>query len=197
MTIMCANIWTMVTELARDSSDRPGTPLVERVGFLVSQLGVHAADRFAERLRPLGLQPRHFGLLTHLAATDGQTQQRLADAMGVHRNAMVGLIDDLEDRGLVQRRRHPADRRAHAVHLTAPARALLTEAQVAADAHDAELLAGIDDPDRRHLVALLGHMAEHAGLIPGVHPDLHQPPAADLARRSQRRRSSPRLSSGP
>ncbi|MGH8776226.1 MAG: MarR family winged helix-turn-helix transcriptional regulator [Jiangellaceae bacterium] len=95
--------------------------------------------------------------------------------MGVHRNAMVGLIDDLEDRGLVQRRRHPADRRAHAVHLTAPARDLLTEAQEAADAHDAELLFGLDDDDRRHLVTLLRHMAEHVGLVPGVHPDLDQP----------------------
>ncbi len=166
----------------RASSDPTTTPLVERVGFLVSQLGFHAAGRFAERLRPLGVQPRHFGLLTHLAATDGQTQQRLADSMGVHRNAMVGLIDDLEERGLVQRRRHPADRRAHAVHLTAQARDLLAEAQAVADAHDAELLAGLDDPDRRHVVALLRHMAEQARLVPGVHPHLGRPPEQTSAR---------------
>jgi DNA-binding MarR family transcriptional regulator len=165
----------MMTELARGSSDQPGTPLVERVGFLVSQLGFLGADGCAVGRRVLGWPPRHFGLLTHLAANDGQTQQRLADTMGVHRNAMVGLIDDLEDRGLVQRRRHPADRRAHAVHLTDSARDLLNEAQAAADAHDAELLAGLDGADRRHLVRLLRHMAEHAGLAPDVHPDLREP----------------------
>lgn len=165
-----------MTEPTGNSFATTDTPLVERVGFLVSQLGFHAAGRFAQRLRPLGLQPRHFGLLTHLAASDGQTQQRLADTMGIHRNAMVGLIDDLEERGLVQRRRHPADRRAHALHLTAAARDLLTEAQAAADAHDVELLAGLNTTDRRHLLTLLRHMAEHADLVPGVHPDLSQSP---------------------
>jgi DNA-binding MarR family transcriptional regulator len=153
----------------------PSTPLADRVGFLVSQLGSHAAARFAERLRPLGLHPRHFGLLNHLAAADGQTQQRLATAMAIHRNVMVGLIDDLEDRGLVQRRRHPSDRRAHAVHLTAAARDLLIQAQRAADEQEAELLAGLDEPDRRQLVLLLQHLAQHAGLAPGVHPGLRRP----------------------
>jgi DNA-binding MarR family transcriptional regulator len=152
----------------------PSTPLTDRVGFLVSQLGSHAAARFAERLRPLGLHPRHFGLLSHLAAADGQTQQRLAAAMAIHRNMMVGLLDDLEDRGFVQRRRHPSDRRAHAVHLTAAARDLLIHAQRAADEHEAELLAGLDEPDRRQLVSLLQHLAQHAGLAPGVHPGLRR-----------------------
>lgn len=149
------------------------TPLTDRVAFLVSQLGSHAAARFAERLRPLGLHPRHFGLLSHLAATDGQTQQRLATAMAIHRNVMVGLVDDLEDRRLVQRRRHPGDRRAHAVHLTATARDLLIQAQQAADEYEAELLAGLEEPDRRQLVSLLQRLALHAGLVPGVHPGLH------------------------
>src|SRR6266700_2355223 len=109
------------------------TPLGERPSFLLAQLGLHAATRFAERLAPLGLHPRHFVLLAHLAGGDGQTQQQLADTMGIHRNVMVGLVDDLEDRGLVQRRRHPADRRAHALHLTEAARDLLAQAQHAAD----------------------------------------------------------------
>lgn len=156
-----------------DTTDlEAGTPLTERAGFMISQLGFCAAARFTERLAPLGLQPRHFGLLTHLAAEDGQAQQRLADTMGVHRNVMVGLVDDLEARGLVQRRRHPADRRAHAVHLTEPASILLVQAQRAADEHDAELLAALDETDRAQLITLLQRITAHAQLTPGVHPSL-------------------------
>jgi DNA-binding MarR family transcriptional regulator len=148
------------------------TPLTARAGFLISQLGFYAAARFTERLAPLGLQPRHFGLLSHLAASDGQTQQRLADTMGVHRNVMVGLVDDLEARGLVQRRRHPTDRRAYAVHLTDAARNLLVQAEHAADEHDAELLAALDEPDRARLLTLLQRLSAHTELAPGVHPTL-------------------------
>lgn len=150
----------------------PGTPLADRPGFLLSQLGHYAADRFAERLRPLGLRPRHFGLLTHLAATDGRSQQQLADTMGIHRNQMVGLIDDLEARGLVERRPHPDDRRAHALFLTPRARQLLLKAQRAADDHDADLLATLADHERSHLIELLQRIADHAGLPADVHPTL-------------------------
>jgi len=150
------------------------TPLGERPSFLLAQLGLHAAARFAERLAPLGLHPRHFGLVTHLAGGDGQTQQQLADTMGIHRNVMVGLLDDLEDRGLVQRRRHPADRRAHALHLTEAARDLLAQAQHAADEYDAELLAALDETDQARLITLLQRVTAHARLPVGVHPNLGQ-----------------------
>ncbi len=148
------------------------TPLTERAGFLISQLGFYAAARCAERLAPLGLHPRHFGLLTHLSRRDGQSQQELAAKMGVHRNSMVGLIDDLQERGLVERRRHPTDRRAHAVHLTETARRLLAKAQHEADAHDAELLARLDNDERTRLVELLQRVAEGTTLPSGVHPGL-------------------------
>jgi len=172
MIITHASITLMMTNM---TTSPPGTPLTDRVSFLVSQLGSHAAARFAERLRPLGLHPRHFGLLSHLAVVDGQTQQRLATTMAIHRNVMVGLVDDLEDRGLVQRRRHPSDRRAHAVHLTAAARDLLIQARRAADEYEAELLAELDEPERRQLASLPQRLVLHAGLAPGVHPGLHRP----------------------
>jgi DNA-binding MarR family transcriptional regulator len=92
--------------------------------------------------------------------------------MGIHRNVMVGLVDDLENRGLVERRRHPADRRAYALHLTAAAHDLLSRAQRAADEQETHLLAAIDEADRTHLIALLQRLADHAGLAPGVHPGL-------------------------
>jgi len=95
---------------------------------LLSQLGFHEVERLTERLRPLGLHPRHFGLLTHIATAAGQSQQALSGALGVHRTAMVALVDDLEARGLVERRRDPRDRRAYALHLTRAAAQLLADA---------------------------------------------------------------------
>jgi DNA-binding MarR family transcriptional regulator len=148
------------------------TPLEARPTFLLSQLGRFSAERFAECLRPLGLQPRHFGLLVQLAKTEGQSQQRLAASLGIHRNVMVGLLDELEARGLVERRRHPGDRRANALYLSATARALLTKAERLASQHDAQLVAALDEDEQRLLIALLQRIAHQAGLQAGVHPGL-------------------------
>lgn len=159
----------------RDPGSNAAARLPRQAGFLLSQLGFHGAARLAERLRPLGVDPRHYGLLSHLAVAEGRSQQQLADTMGIHRNQMVGLLDDLEARVLIERRRHRADRRAHAIHLVPAARALLAEAQQAADEYEAELLAPLDGPERETLIALLRRLADHAGLPPGVHPGLRRP----------------------
>jgi DNA-binding MarR family transcriptional regulator len=160
----------------------PGPPLAGRVSFLLSQLGARSAQEFASRLAPLGIRPSHFGVLMHLSRDEGQSQQQLADVMGIHRNVMVGLIDDLEDRGLIERRRQPTDRRAHAIHLTEAAHDLLPRAQRVADEQETQLLAGIDDADRTHLITLLRRLAEHAGLPPGVHPRLRDAESSPASR---------------
>lgn len=147
-------------------------PLAGRANFLLSQLGFHVAQAFAARLAPLGIAPNHFGLLTHLERGEGSTQQQLADALGIHRKVMVGLLDELEHRGLVERRRHPGDRRAHAIHLTAAAHELLPRARGVADQHEDEVLAALDAGERAQLIAVLQRIADHAGEPPGVHPGL-------------------------
>src|SRR4051794_41255119 len=107
----------------------PARWLSRRAGFLLVQLGTNEHRRFAERLAGLGLHPRHFGMLSHLAAAEGQSQQALSDALGIHRSAMVALIDDLEQRGLAKRSRDPVDRRAYTLHLTPAGHALLAQLQ--------------------------------------------------------------------
>lgn len=152
----------------------PGTdrPLAGRANFLLSQLGFHIAQTFATRLAPLGIAPNHFGLLMHLERGEGSTQQQLADVLGIHRKVMVGLLDDLEHRGLVERRRHPTDRRAHAIHLTDAAHDLLPRARRIADQHEDEILTPLDADERGHLVSVLQRLAEHTGNPAGVHPGL-------------------------
>jgi DNA-binding MarR family transcriptional regulator len=92
---------------------------------------------------------------------------------------MVGLVDDLEARGLVERRRHHGDRRAYALFLTDTARDLLTQADRAADTVEAEMLAPLSADDRDHLFALLRRVAAHAGLPAGIHPRLHSTTHSD------------------
>src|SRR3954468_23186775 len=109
--------------VSRDATNAQAVPargLSRRAGFLLAQLGTHRHRRFAERLAPLGLHPRHFGILSHLGMNEGQSQQALSNALGIHRSAVVALVDDLEDRGVAERRRDPADRRAYTLYLTPP-----------------------------------------------------------------------------
>src|SRR4051812_22720306 len=100
------------------ASDRPTFP-DGSVAFLLSQVGAHSASRFAERLAPLGLKPPHVGILWVLGEAHGLSQQALGERMGVFPSRLVGLLDELERLGLVERRDSPSDRRSYALHLTA------------------------------------------------------------------------------
>ncbi|MEU6584616.1 MarR family winged helix-turn-helix transcriptional regulator [Nocardia sp. NPDC046763] len=159
-------------------ADPQYSPLFESVAFLLGQLGSHSAYRFDALLAPLGIRPPQYGTLRLLEANDGRTQQQLCDALGIHRNVMVSLIDDLEKRGLVERRKHPVDRRAHAVHLLPAGRETIVRAAAIADGLNAEMLAALDPEDRPRLLALLQRTAIGNGLTPGVHPGLTVAPGA-------------------
>jgi DNA-binding MarR family transcriptional regulator len=156
----------------------PARQLSRRAGFLLVQLGSHAHRRFAERLAGLGLHPRHFGMLSHLAASEGRSQQALSVALGIHRSAVVALVDDLEQRGLAERRRDPVDRRAYTLYLTPRGRDVLADLERMAEEHEGELLAALDASERAHLISLLQRVAESRGLAAGVHPNL-EPRAGD------------------
>ncbi|WP_068032597.1 MarR family winged helix-turn-helix transcriptional regulator [Nocardia mexicana] len=152
--------------------DSSFVPLAERTAFLVAQLGFHIGFGFTDALAPVGIGPRHYGMLRQLHARDGQTQQQLGDTLRIHRNVMVGLVDDLEKRGLVERRRHPSDRRAYAVHLLPAAHELLARIEPIVRELDAGLLEPLDADEQAALRKLLEKLAVGAGLIPGVHPGL-------------------------
>src|SRR4051794_15535962 len=168
--------------MSNDPARRPPAPaegLSRRASFLLVQLGTHRHRRFAERLAPLGLHPRHFGMLSNLAANEGQSQQALSIALGIHRSAVVALVDDLEQRGLAERRPDPLDRRAYTLYLTATGRDLLAELERVADEDEDELLTTLDASERSCLISLMQRVAESQGLTAGVHPHLDRPRDSD------------------
>jgi predicted ArsR family transcriptional regulator len=89
------------------------------------------------------------------------TQIELATTMSIDRTAMVYLLDELEQQGLVERVRHPQDRRAFQIHLTADGQDAQRKAAAALAGAADTLLTPLDATERHHLVDLLAKVAEH------------------------------------
>jgi DNA-binding MarR family transcriptional regulator len=145
----------------------PPEPLASAVGFLLSWNGQRTAHYFAECLKPLGLRPPHFGILTMIDSQPGATQQQLVTRALVDPSSMVAAIDELEALGLAERRAHPQDRRKHALHLTAKGKRTLGRAREAAMAMVEEVLAPLSPAERETLRRLLRKLA---GLDPDAAP---------------------------
>jgi DNA-binding MarR family transcriptional regulator len=141
--------------------------------YLLSKVGFEASQRFRSLLEPLGLEPRQFALLRHVSTSEGQTQQALGDALGIPKSRMVALVDDLEERGLVERRLRPDDRRARALHVTPEGARCLSEAMEVAIAHEGFVRERLSPAEHRQLVALLQRLsaAEDLEVHPGLRVD--------------------------
>jgi DNA-binding MarR family transcriptional regulator len=92
---------------------------------------------------------------------------------------MVAFLDSLEERGLLERRPHPTDRRARALHLTEAGRGLLAEAYAAAVDFERDLCAGLSAAERERLLELLGTVVATLGLRAGVHAASMVPDAGE------------------
>jgi DNA-binding MarR family transcriptional regulator len=138
--------------------------------FLLAQLGAHAASQFAERLRVLELTPPDAGILRLLRIAAGLSQQELAAMLRIHPSRMVAIVDNLEKRGLVERRANPDDRRLYSLYLAKNGEAALESIGKVAREHQDALLSALSREERDQLGNLLLRIADHQGLMRGVHP---------------------------
>lgn len=106
-------------------------------------------------LGAVGLRPRHLLTLTVLREHGDSGQRVLAEVLHIDRTNLVGLLNELEEGGLIERRRSAEDRRRHVVELTPAGHAKLAEAELALSAVEAEILAGLDLGEREQLYQLL------------------------------------------
>lgn len=150
----------------------PGDRAPSTLAFLLSQVGIHAARRFSERMAEIDLQPPLFRILNLIDASEGRSQQVIGGAIEVPPSRMVALVDELEQRGLVERRADPADRRVRALYLTAKGRETLARGREIAKAHERELTKGMPAGDREMLTKLLQQVVDRQTIGRGVHPGL-------------------------
>jgi DNA-binding MarR family transcriptional regulator len=140
------------------------------VAFLLAQVGQHAADLFAERISAAGLTPPQAGILRVISREPGQSQQALSSHLSLLPSRVVAFLDDLEERGYIERRRNPNDRRLHALHLTPHGEELVKQLSMLAREHERQLTAGLSPQQRNALQESLQVIANQQKLTPGVHP---------------------------
>jgi DNA-binding MarR family transcriptional regulator len=150
------------------------TPPFRSVAFMLSTLGYAVSHGFHEVLRPLGLEPGEFALLRAVAASGGEAQNALAERLHISPSWMVAVVDELEQRGLLERKPHARDRRVRNLHLTAAGKKLLKQAERQAVEFDRQVAERLDEAEREQLLDLLDRVAEGLGLEPGAHAAMRE-----------------------
>ncbi|MFF3327762.1 MarR family winged helix-turn-helix transcriptional regulator [Streptomyces sp. NPDC002889] len=115
-----------------------------RLSLLLARTEKEILARAAPGLAELELTGRQYHALAVLADDRPGSQLELATALGVLPAIVVTLMDELEQRGLLERRRDPRDRRRQSITLTDSGTRLLEQADALAAAVEAEVFAGID-----------------------------------------------------
>ena len=163
-TIVGATLFAMraATPATETSGFAPRLPaeLVASRTFLLKRLGFAAKEQSMAAYEETGLHPYHHAILLVLDEGSRETQGSIADALGYDRGQLVGLLDELEERGLVERRRDPYDRRRHLVRLTPDGTRTLRRLRALASRIEDEFLAPLNEQERADLHALLLRLAE-------------------------------------
>ena len=133
--------------------------LVASPGFLLARLGMSLKMTTMEEFERAGFSGYHYSILALLDEGARKTQSAIAHALQYDPSQLVALLDSLEEKGLVERRRDPDDRRRHLVTLTTTGRQQLAAFRKLVQKLEDEFLAPLDEDERAALHDLLLRIA--------------------------------------
>ena len=125
------------------------------VGYHLRRASNAFGTDFSRALAGTGVRQVLLGILSVVAANPGANQGSVGRVLGIQRANMVALINDLVERGLIDRKVAEGDRRAFALTITDPGKALLETALGRIAVHEAEMLSDLSDAEREVLIDLL------------------------------------------
>lgn len=123
--------------------------------YLLSDSARLLRRAFDARVRQLGMTSSQARLLLMLDHAEGENQGFYAERLEVEPISLCRLIDRMEESGLLERRRDPADRRAWRVHLTERSRQVIDQVRAGLAGMEEEMLTGLDQNERAGLLGLL------------------------------------------
>ena len=129
--------------------------MTETLGFLMSDVSRLMRRRFDERARRSGATGAQWRALKLLERHEGINQGKLAELLEVEPITLCRMVDRLEDSGLAERRRDPADRRAWQIYLTDKARPVLDDLHNVAGGMIEDALDGLSSQQRDDLIDAL------------------------------------------
>jgi DNA-binding MarR family transcriptional regulator len=138
----------------------------DSLGFLLSDVARLMRRRFDERARTVGATRAQWKALLTLSRNEGINQGGLADLLEVEPITLCRMVDRLEESGLVERRRDPADRRAWQIFLTDAAQPVLGSLRIHADAMADTAFDGFDAAERTRLLTALTRIRDNLQIEP-------------------------------
>ena len=115
--------------------------------------------RALEAFEAAGFSQYHYSVLAVLREQPRKAQATIAEALGLDPSQLVGILDALEDKGLIVRQRDPDDRRRHVVSLTSDGRKQLVRPRATIDRLEDELFTPLDAASRKTFHTLLLRLA--------------------------------------
>ena len=133
--------------------------LVGHLGYLVRRAQIWIFQDFIRTLAEVDIRPAQYSVLLVIEANHGLSQSTLSQTLGIERARLVRLLDSLEARKFVQRRRSRADRRSHVLSLTVQGRGALARIKTLADEHEHRLAQKVGIRSHKTLLRLLSVFA--------------------------------------
>lgn len=134
--------------------------LLPYLGFVLSKATYSLHERVNAELAALRLDFRQVGFLALLYLQGAQSQIELGRKLRIDRTTVVGVVDDLESKGYLQRQPNPNDRRAHRLVLTPLGRGAIEQAQRIVLRTQEEFLSPLRPEERETLMALLRRLIQ-------------------------------------
>jgi DNA-binding MarR family transcriptional regulator len=129
--------------------------VLERVSFLLNRLGQRIRETTEEALKPYQITGKHVGVMTIIHERGSIQQNEIGLCMHIDRTTMVDVVDDLENKGLVERKNNPVDRRAYALVLTPKGKSILPRVQKLGMAAERRFLSHLNPKDQKELIGIL------------------------------------------
>lgn len=143
-------------ETALGSTKIDFSMMEDAVGYRLRRAQLAVFQHFNETFAAKGLRPTDFAVLLLLTRNQGSKQSEVAEALGIQRANFVAIVDGLEHKGFVERRKSDLDRRVQSLYITDAELAYLNELMPIWQEHEGRLLAQLGGPAARdQLIGLL------------------------------------------
>jgi DNA-binding MarR family transcriptional regulator len=125
------------------------------VGYNARRAYLVILEIFLKRMAVYDLRTVDFSILSLITHNPGITSRQLATTLSLLPPNVVGMVNTLEKRGLIERQPHPVDGRALGLHLTPDGEALVAEAESTVEHLEIEATSSLTATERKTLIRLL------------------------------------------